>query len=519
MNGLPHGLGLHLLATEVVHGSYGPALTALRPPRHKRSLARTFLGLCALREESNFSIPHCPSRTVTPALSHPFAILRTSQDLLPHITFHWLQREDTMASRRITFSAPHTLTPLGQKLFAREELNDCDRTVWLMAGFGPYAAISHIRLGVNVADARFLRNCGGDSSDFQRSIASGRDPSVLADLLARQVPHSWPSHGPAPTRHDLIKLLASIPVNKRTNDWAELIATFAPDISPLIEQLIAEGFDEPSLLTRCVALRSVPGIQKFTQLITSGATFTEAGWRTHFPKSAHRLAWQLTTDSCFEAVLRRHLGQRPLDAHEGAELLEPDIPRRRRVGLYSCLIPFACWRRDGGTVHPNILHLLRSHVVPHQKIIEILKCYGYTLTEQLQPDIPGLGVAELAGKSITHGRDSCEVASVLGAFLSPQQALNLIRKGTANSSAYRAAFDHPLQNFRLAVARQAAHLPDLMIRASVDPDPEMRMIAALSPHTPPQVLADLANDRAKTVRLAVSRNSSSPHYTATEVTQ
>ncbi len=426
-----------------------------------------------------------------------------------------------MASRRTIFYAPHTLTPLGQKLFDQEELSDCDRMIWLLAGFGPYAAISHIRLGVNVNDAQLVRHYGGDSSDFQRSVESGRDPSVLADLLTRQIPCSWPSPGFSPTRQDLINLLASIPTHKRTDDWSELIATFAPDVSPLIEQLIAEGLDNPSLLTRCVALRSDTGILKFTQLIRSGATFRDADWRTHFPKLALRIAWQLTTDSCFEAVLRRSLGQRPLDTHEGAGLLDPDIPGRRRVGLYSCIIPFACWRRDGGTVHPNILHLLTSHEFPHRKVVAILECYGYTLTEHPEPDIPGLGVGEGAGRSIAHGSDSSQVASILGAFLTAQQAINLIRKGHATDAAYRAAFDHPLQNFRLAAARRGMHLPDLMIRASVDSDREMRIIAALSPHTPSQVLADLKNDRSRNVRVAVSTNRAAYNHigTTTEITQ
>jgi hypothetical protein len=426
-----------------------------------------------------------------------------------------------MASRRITFYAPQKLTPLGQKLFAQEELSDCDRATWLLAGFGPYAAISHIRLGVNVNDAQFVRYLGGDSSDFQRSVESGRDPSVLAGLLAGQIPSSWPCPGFSPTRHDLINLLVSIPAHKRTDDWSELMTTFAPDIAPLIEQLIAEGLDNPSLLTRCVTQRCDSGIQKFTRLITSGATFGDADWRTHFPKSAQRLAWQLTTESCFEAVLRRSLGQRPLDTHEGAEILDADVSGRRRVGLYACVSPFACWRRDGGTVHPNILHLLRSHELPHQRVVEILKYYGCTLTHQPQPDIPGLGVGDSAGKSIAHSADSSEVASILGAFLSPQQAVNLIRKGQGTDAAYRAAFDHPLHNFRLAVTRRATHLTDLMIRASVDPDREMRIIAALSPHTPPQVLNDLESDRSRGVRLAVTVNRATQNHvnTTSEVTQ
>jgi hypothetical protein len=65
------------------------------------------------------------------------------------------------------------------------------------------------------------------------------------------------------------------------------------------------------------------------------------------------------------------------------------------------------------------------------------------------------------------------------------------------------------------------HLPDLMIRASVDSDREMRIIAALSPHTPSQVLADLKNDRSRNVRVAVSTNRAAYNHidTTTEITQ
>jgi hypothetical protein len=413
-----------------------------------------------------------------------------------------------MSTRRYTYFTTDTpaggVTTLAERLFNEVGISDCERVMWMMEGFGPYAATTHIRLNVEVNQAALLRDYGGDSSDFARFAASGGTPSELCEMLQAQLPspvcsqsdETWP-----PDRNDLILQLVQVPRYERTTDWVRLLEVINPVLAPVIKHLVVHGLDTPEMLTRCLQIQSSSQFRKFAGLLLGGTSFTEADWATHFPRPAQRIAWQLAGASCAEAVQRRTFLQRPLDIHDGACALEPFPTARRRVPLHVCAEPFAVWRRDGGYVRPEITHLLRTNGVSHRRTLDIIGAFGYRIKIHPEPDIPGFGVGDHAGSSIAEYGDSSGAAVILQSLLTPLEATNIMRREHGTDAVFRSAFNHPFAPIRAIAASRGSHLPDLMVRASCDPRREIRVIAASSVFTPVQILTELTRDRSRDVRI------------------
>ena len=424
-----------------------------------------------------------------------------------------------MSTRRYIYfnteATPAVMTPLADRLFDTDGISECDRLVWMGAGFGPYTSTTHIRLNVNVEQATYLRSRGGDSSDFARFIALGGTPTELCEILESQIPSPTPRSSSSqrfgfPSRDDVIHQLIHVPTDRRTDDWSRLLQVISPALAPVVEHLVALHLDTPENLTRCVQIQSSSRFQKFVHLLDNGASLTEADWATHFPRLVHRVAWQITGVSCAEAVQRRTFTHRPLDVHEGADPLDSFFTGRRRTHLYVCAAPFAVWRRDGGYVHPEVVDLLRNNGTDHQRTLDIINHYGYRVHHQFQPDLADFGVGDLAGSSISEYGDPPGSAAILQALLTPQEAANVMRREYGTDAVFRAAFSHPFPNIRSAAATRGSHLPDLMVRASCDQSRDIRSIAASSHFTPTQVLYDLAKDRAQSVRFMAEMNLSDP---------
>lgn len=418
-----------------------------------------------------------------------------------------------MSSRRFTYFTTETagVIPLADRLFNEYEISDCERVIWELAGFGPYAATSHIRLNATAEQAEFLRDRGGDSSDFARFAAWGGTPAELCEILKKQLPSSTPASGKSsgpqpPSRDDLTREMVQIPPSQRTEDWSLLLKVIKPELAPVVEHLIANDLDSPEHLSRCVLLQSSTRFQKFADMLDSGASFAEAEWATHFPRPAQRAAWQVAGISCAEAVRRHTFTQRPLDIHEGAGPLDSFRVGRHRLDLHVCSEPFAVWRRDGGYVHPGVIDLLRTNGVSHRRTLDTIGHYGYRVREHLEPDLADFGVGDQAGASLAEYGDSSGAAAILQSLHTPQEAANVMRREQGTDATFRTAFGHSIAVVRAAAASRGSHLPDLMVRASCDPIRQIRSIAAASIFTPVQVLQDLKRDRSRVVRIEAEIN-------------
>lgn len=418
-----------------------------------------------------------------------------------------------MSSRRFTYFTTENagLIPLADRLFNEYEISDCDRLIWEMAGFGPYAATSHIRLGATAEQARFLRGHGGDSSDFARFEASGGTPTELCEILKKQLP-SPPlasrdsPRPPPPSRLDLVGQLVQIPPWQRTEDWSRLLMVISPELAPVVEHLIANDLDSPEHLARCVLLQSSARFQKFADMLHGGTLLAETDWVIHFPRPAHRAAWQVAGISCAEAVRRHTFSQRPLDIYEGAGPLDSFRVGRHRLDLHVCNAPFAVWRRDGGYVHPGVINLLRTNGIGDRRTLDTIGHYGYRVREHLAPDLADFGVGDQAGASLAEYGDSAGAAAILRSLHTPQEAANVMRREQGTDAIFRTALDHPIAVVRAAAASRGSHLPDLMVRAACDPIRQIRAIAAASVFTPLQVLQDLTRDRSQEVRIEAEMN-------------
>ena len=81
---------------------------------------------------------------------------------------------------------PYELTDAGARRFAEAGVDDAERDRWLTAGFGPFAALNHLRLGVNLDEAQLVREAGLSSNDLELSTRQGLTVTgYIADLTSR----------------------------------------------------------------------------------------------------------------------------------------------------------------------------------------------------------------------------------------------------------------------------------------------------------------------------------------------